>query len=574
MDIAALRHSTAHIMAQAVQHLFPNVKLAIGPSIDDGFYYDFDVEESFTDNDLVKISTEMQKIIQQKLPFEKKIMEKTAALNYMNSQGQIYKTELIRDLVDTEISFYTQGDFTDLCRGPHIENTGLVPAFKLLKVSGAYWRGNEKNKMLQRIYGTAFASEQELADYLHFIDEAQKRDHRKLGKQLDLFSFHEEAPGMPFFHAKGMTIWNQLIEYWQTEHLKLDYQLITTPTLLMRELWETSGHWMNYKENMYTSQVDEQDYAIKPMNCPGSILVYKEKMHSYREFPLRMGEVGLVHRHEKRGVLSGLFRVRAFHQDDAHIFMLENQIKHEILTILDLANRMYSIFGLTYHLELSTRPDKYIGSLEVWEYSTAALKEALDSTGMPYKINEGDGAFYGPKIDIHIQDALKRTWQCGTIQLDMNLPERFDLTYIDAHNQKQRPIMIHRVIYGSLERFIGIIIEHFAGNFPLWLAPEQIRILPLAEAFHDYAKTIANTCRIQKLRVTLDLRNEKLGLKIRESEIDKIPYVIVIGQKEVDANQLSIRHRLLGDLGKFSIDTLIARILPEINEKQLLTQPA
>jgi threonyl-tRNA synthetase len=572
MDLSTLRHSTAHVMAQAVTELYPDAKLGIGPAIEDGFYYDFDVETPFTELDLNKITKRMKKIIARNIPFEKRIVSKADASAYMNEHNQIYKTELINELDDEEISFYSQGNFTDLCRGPHIEKTNSIKAFKLLKVSGAYWRGSEKNKMLQRIYGTAFFTKDELDNYIHLIEEAQKRDHRKIGKQLDLFSFHQEAPGLPFFHGRGMVIWNELLNYWQEEHEKQDYQSIKTPVLLSKDLWVTSGHWDNYQENMYTTNIDDAEYAVKPMNCPGSILLYKEKIHSYRNFPLRMGEIGLVHRHEKKGVLSGLFRVRGFHQDDAHIFMTKEQITDEILNVLKIVEAMYTTFGLEYHLELSTKPEKYIGSDEAWEYSTNALKKALEESQKPFTINEGDGAFYGPKIDIHIKDALKRTWQCGTIQLDMNLPERFDLSYINSNNEKARPVMIHRVIYGSMERFIGIITEHLGGNFPLWLAPEQVRIIPVSNKFLDYGEKISKKLKNDKLRFWLDDRNEKLGHKIREAELMKIPYVFIIGENESSSDTVSVRHRFLGDTGQVNSDKIIQDLKTEINTRRLLTQ--
>ncbi|MFA5020444.1 MAG: threonine--tRNA ligase [Patescibacteria group bacterium] len=570
-NLNEIRHSTSHLLAYAVQELFGNqVKFAIGPTIDDGFYYDFDLgQQTFTPEDLKKIEAEMAKLIKQKLPFEKFDLPIEAALEKM--AGQPYKQELIRDLAAdgaTEVSFYTVGDFTDLCKGPHVNNTKELGAFKLMKIAGAYWKGSEKNKMLQRIYGTAFATKEELAAHLEMIAEAEKRDHRKLGKELGLIAFHDEGPGFPFFKPKGMAVWNELLAYWRQMHAEAGYSEIKTPIMLSQRLWEISGHWENYRENMYETTIDEEKFAIKPMNCPGGLLMYKEDLHSYRDLPLRWGEIGLVHRHELSGVLSGLFRVRAFHQDDAHIFMRPDQIKDEILGVLNLVDQMYAAFGLSYHLELSTRPEKSIGSDEAWATATAGLKEALDGTGKDYKINEGDGAFYGPKIDIHIKDAIGRTWQCGTIQLDMNLPERFQLAYIDADGQEKRPIMIHRVIYGSLERFLGVLIEHYAGAFPAWLSPVQAVIIPVSEKFNGYGQKILTELQAAGLRAELDDADESLGKRIRNAEKQKTPYILVVGDKEQTAGTVAVRKRIEGDLGAVKIEDFIKNIKKEIEEKK------
>jgi threonyl-tRNA synthetase len=540
-QLSTLRHSASHILAAAVKHLYPGAKLAIGPAIAAGFYYDFDFPEPISDKDLPVIEKEMQKIIKQNPHFLKKIVSKSEAEKLL--QNEPYKLELLADLKDGEISFYDSGDFSDLCAGPHMEKAAQIKAVKLLKIAGAYWRGSEKNKMLTRIYGTAFASPAELADYLHIQEEALKRDHRRLGKELDLFSFHDEGLGFPFFHNKGMILWNTLLDFWREKHRKYGYQETKTPLILNRALWEKSGHWFNYRENMYTTRIDEEDFVIKPMNCPGGILLYSETQHSYRELPLRSAEIGLVHRHEKSGVLSGLFRVRAFHQDDAHIFMTPEQILPEIQEALKLVEEMYSVFGLSYHLELSTRPEKFVGSLEAWTRSEQALEAALKSAGKEYKVNPGDGAFYGPKIDIHIKDALGRTWQCGTIQLDMNLPELFDLSYIGADDQKHRPVMIHRVVYGSLERFLGILIEHYAGRFPAWLAPVQVKILTISEKHNTRAQELFNQLIAEGIRVELDARPEKIGYKIRQAQLEKVVYMAVLGDKECAENTLSIRDR-------------------------------
>ncbi len=533
-----LRHSAAHVMAQAIQRLYEDAKLTIGPVVENGFYYDIDMQP-VSEDDFPKIEAEIKKIIKKKIPFERQVVSKAEAAEFYRNEP--YKLEMISELEDGEISFYKQGDFTDLCRGPHLPHTGFIKAIKLMKVSGAYWRADQTKAQLQRIYGTAFFTKKELDEYLHFLEEARKRNHRKIGAALDLFSFHEEAPGMPFFHAKGMAIWNALLDYWREEHRAAGYVETKTPIMLSRSLWEKSGHWDNYRENMYTCLVEETEYAIKPMNCPGGMLLYGMKPHSYKDLPIRSAEIGLVHRHELSGVLSGLFRVRAFHQDDAHIFMTPEQIQDEILGVLKLVDRIYSTFGLGFHLELSTQPEKHIGSDRQWEIATQGLKSALNVYGQDYQINEGEGAFYGPKIDIHIKDALGRTWQCGTVQLDLSLPERFNLSYIDKNNEKRRPIMIHRVIYGSIERFLGILIEHFAGKFPLWMAPIQIEILPINDDFIPYANDIKSSFEKQGLRVEVDSRTESLNKKIRDAQLNKIPLILTIGAKEKESGTLAIR---------------------------------
>lgn len=566
----ALRHSAAHIMAQAVKRLYgdKNVKLAIGPAIDNGFYYDFDMDHQLNNEDLVKIEKEMKKIVKENLPIVRKEVTRQEALDFFNAQGEIYKVELINDLPeDAMITMYTQGDFTDLCAGPHVVSTGKVKALKLQSVAGAYWRGNEKNKMLQRIYGTAFEKQADLDAYLKMLEEAAKRDHRKLGKELDLFSLHEEGPGFPFFHPNGMVIRNELINYWREVHRKFGYQEIKTPMILNRKLWETSGHWDHYKENMYFTKIDGEDYAIKPMNCPGGMLVYLTQQHSYRDLPLRLGELGLVHRHELSGALHGLMRVRNFTQDDAHIFMLPSQIEGEIQKTIDLFDQVYSTFGLTYHAELSTRPDDSMGSDEVWELATNALKNALEHRGLKYVINEGDGAFYGPKIDFHLTDSIGRTWQCGTIQLDMLMPEKFDLTYIGEDGQKHRPVMIHRVVYGSIERFIGILIENYAGAFPAWLAPVQVKILPISDKYVDYAYEIKRKMFDLGIRVEVDDRNEKIGYKIREAQVKKVPYSIIVGENELENKNISVRKRREKETVPMDTDTFINNLLEEIKTK-------
>lgn len=537
-SLEILRHSAAHVMAEAILHLYPDAKLTIGPVVENGFYYDIDME-AVSEDDFPKIEQEIQKIIKAKKPFVRKMVSKAESLAFFKDEP--YKCEIINDLADGTISLYEQGDFTDLCRGPHIPHTGHIKAIKLMRVSGAYWRGDQEREQLQRIYGTAFFDKKELKAYLHFLEEARKRDHRKLGTQLDLFSFHDEAPGMPFFHAKGMAIWNALLDYWREEHRAAGYVETKTPIMLNRALWEKSGHWANYRENMYTSEVDETDYAIKPMNCPGGMILFGTRPHSYKDLPYRAGEIGLVHRHEMSGALSGLFRVRAFHQDDAHIFMMPEQIHGEILGVLQLVERVYGTFGLDFHLELSTRPEKSIGSDAQWEMATNGLRSALDAYGKGYQLNEGDGAFYGPKIDIHIKDAIGRTWQCGTIQLDMSLPERFDLSYVGADNERHRPIMIHRVVYGSIERFLGILTEHYTGKFPLWMAPVQIMLLPMNDEIVPAAFTIQKELEAEGLRVEVDDRSESLKKKVRDAQLQKTPLMLTIGAKELENGTFAVR---------------------------------
>ncbi|SDK74842.1 threonine--tRNA ligase [Natronincola ferrireducens] len=565
-----LRHTSAHIMAQAVKRLYPNTKLAIGPAIDNGFYYDFDSEHKFTPEDLEKIEAEMKKIVKEKLSLERFELSREEALQLMKEQGEDYKVELIEDLpADETISFYRQGEFVDLCAGPHVISTDKVKAFKLLSIAGAYWRGDEKNKMLQRIYGTSFEKKKDLEDYLHRLEEAKKRDHRKIGKELDLFSLQDEGPGFPFFHPKGMVLRNQLEDFWRREHVKRNYEEIKTPIILNEALWHQSGHWDHYKENMYFTNIDEQDYAVKPMNCPGSILMYKRKMHSYRDLPIRMGELGLVHRHELSGALHGLMRVRCFTQDDAHIFMLPEQIKDEIIGVIDFVDYFYNIFGFKYHIELSTRPENSMGTDEEWELAISSLKKALDEKGLTYKINEGDGAFYGPKIDFHLEDCIGRTWQCGTIQLDFQMPQRFDIHYVGTDGEKHRPIMIHRVIFGSIERFIGILIEHYAGKFPTWLAPVQVKILPITDSHREYALNLRDKMAEEGIRVEVDNRNEKIGFKIREAQLSRVPYMLVIGDKEVETESVAVRSRDKGELGVVKSNDFIQDILKEIVSKSI-----
>jgi threonyl-tRNA synthetase len=561
-------HSTSHILAAAVKRLFPGTRLGIGPAIKDGYYYDFEPKESFAPADLEKIAAEVQRIIKEDLPFERFELAREEAIAYFNSLDEPYKVELIRDLPeDAVISCYRCGEFVDLCAGPHLPSTGKVKALKLLSLAGAYWRGSEKNPMLQRIYGTSFPKKSLLDEYLQRLEEAQKRDHRRLGRELDLFSIQEEGPGFPFLHPKGMVIRNELENFWRQEHQKAGYDEIKTPIILNRVLWENSGHWDHYKENMYFTRIDEQDYAIKPMNCPGAMLIYKTRIHSYRDLPIRMGELGLVHRHELSGTLHGMMRVRSFTQDDAHIFVLPSQIKDEVKGVIDLTEKIYSVFGLDYHLELSTRPEKFMGSEEMWETATATLREVLKEKGIPYVINEGDGAFYGPKIDFHLTDSIGRTWQCGTIQLDFQMPEKFDLTYIGEDGRKHRPAVIHRVVYGAIERFMALLIEHFAGAFPVWLAPVQVILLPIAERHHDYAAKVFAELKNAGIRVENDQRREKIGYKIREAQMQKIPYMLVLGDKEAETGEIAVRHRSAGDLGSFSIGAFIARIQEEIDGK-------
>jgi len=564
----ALRHSASHILAQAVKRLYGNVRLGIGPAIANGFYYDIDTPHTFVPEDLEKIQAEMEKVVKENLPIVRQEVSRQEALRLFGEMGETYKQALIRDLPeDVAISLYRQGEFVDLCAGPHVPSTGRVKAIKLQSLAGAYWRGDQRNKMLQRIYGTAFDKKSDLDAYLLMLEEAAKRDHRKLGRELDLFSIQDEGPGFPFFHPKGMIIRNELENYWRQLHVKYGYQEIKTPIILHQKLWQQSGHWDHYRNNMYFTTIDDEGYAVKPMNCPGGILIYRSRHHSYREFPLRTAELGLVHRHELSGALHGLMRVRSFTQDDAHIFMLPSQIKDEIKGVIDLFNKIYGTFGMSYHAELSTKPEKAMGSDEVWEKATEALREALEEYGMPYKINPGDGAFYGPKIDFHLRDSIGRTWQCGTIQLDMQMPEKFDLTYIGEDGQKHRPVMIHRTCYGSIERFIGILIEHYAGAFPVWLAPVQVKILPITDRHVEYAQKLAAMMRVKDIRVEIDDRNEKIGYKIREGQMEKIPYMLVIGDKEVQTGTVAVRKRGKGDIGAVPAVDFISDILAEIVAK-------
>lgn len=565
-----LRHTCSHVLAQALAHLYPGIKFAIGPAIDTGFYYDVDSDHVFSQDDFDAIEKEMAKIIKENLPLEKKVVSREEALAYFKENHQDYKVMLIEDLPeDAEISLYTQGDFIDLCAGPHVRSTGKIKAFKLMTVAGAYWRGDEHNKMLQRIYGTAFYSKEELEHFLFVRAEAEKRDHRKLGKQLDLFSFHEEGPGFPFFHPKGMILRNLLMEYERELFKKYDYEEIMTPVILSKKLWLQSGHWDHYRENMYFTQIDGEDYAVKPMNCPGGILYFKTKQRSYKELPKRVGEFGLVHRHELHGALHGLFRVRCFTQDDAHIFMTPEQMEKEVIGTLHMYQDLYSVFGLQYHVELSTRPENSMGSDELWDISTNALRNAIEHAGVPYVINEGDGAFYGPKLDFHIEDSLGRTWQCGTIQMDMQLPERFDVNYIGEDGEKHRAVMIHRAGYGSLERFLGILIEHFAGAFPVWFAPVQVKVIPVAQKHLEYAKDVADTLAESNIRVELEDANETLGYKIRKAQTEKVPYMLIIGDKEVKGRTVSVRSRRDGDEGSQILPIFIARLINEIKERSL-----
>lgn len=564
----AFRHTTSHIMAQAIKRLYPDTKLAIGPSIEDGFYYDIDRETPLVAEDLEKIEAEMKKIVKEDLPIKQYTMPRAEAIAYFKEKDEPYKVELIEDLPeDSVISFYSQGEFTDLCAGPHLMSTKPVKAFKLTSLAGAYWRGSEKNKMLQRVYGTSYPKKAELEEYLHMMEEAKKRDHRKLGKELGLFMMREEGPGFPFFLPKGMELKNQLLDYWREIHKKAGYVEISTPIMLSRHLWETSGHWDHYKDNMYTTVIDDEDFAIKPMNCPGGILVYESEPRSYRDLPLRMGELGLVHRHEKSGQLHGLMRVRCFTQDDAHIFMTPEQVRDEIKGVVKLINEVYSLFGFKYHVELSTRPEDSMGSDEDWDMATEALRGALDDLGLPYVVNEGDGAFYGPKIDFHLEDSIGRTWQCGTIQLDFQLPLRFNLEYTGADGEKHRPIMIHRVIFGSIERFIGILIEHFAGAFPTWLAPVQVKVLPISDKYMDYAQKVLDELNNSGVRAEIDTRAEKIGYKIREAQMKKIPYMLVVGAKEEEDGLVSVRSRFEGDEGQKTLADFLAAIKMEIQAK-------
>ena len=567
--IEIIRHSTAHVMAQAVKRIYGNVKLAIGPTIKNGFYYDFDLDISLTQDDLKKIEDEMNKIINEDLKFKRDDVSREEALKIMSEKGEYYKVELINALDESEnISLYEQGDFTDLCRGPHIPSTKFIKAFKLTSVAGAYWRGSEKNKMLQRIYGVAFSSKKELEKYLNMIEEAKKRDHRKLGRELKLFEIMDEGPGFPFFLPNGVILKNILIDYWRKLHNEAGYVEIETPIMLNKELWIRSGHWDHYKENMYTSMIDNKEFALKPMNCPGGMLVYKSEGHSYRDLPLRVGELGRVHRHEISGALHGLMRVRAFTQDDAHIFMLPEQIKSEILEVIKLIDEVYDTLGFKYNVELSTRPEDSMGSDEEWNMAERSLKEALDEGGLDYKINEGDGAFYGPKIDFHIEDSLGRSWQCGTIQLDFQLPQRFELEYIGSDGGKHRPIVIHRVIFGSIERFIGILIEHFAGKFPVWLSPIQVKVLPISDSFMEYGHEVIDKLRKYGIRCEIDNRSEKIGYKIREARNERVPYMIIVGEKEKNHGNISLRSRDMGEEGSTSLEEFITRVLKEDQEKK------
>ena len=563
-----LRHTASHILAQAVKRLWPEAKLAIGPAIDKGFYYDIDMEHTLTPEDLGKIEKEMSRIVKENLPITKSVMPRQEAIEFFKSKNEDYKVELIQDLPeDAVISCYSQGDFIDLCAGPHVASTGKVKAFKLQSIAGAYWRGDEKNKMLQRIYGTAFEKKEDLDAYLHLLEEAAKRDHRKLGKELGLFVIKEEGPGFPFFLPKGMALRNELENFWREVHHEFDYEEIRTPIILNKQLWETSGHWFHYRENMYTTIIDDEEYAIKPMNCPGGILVYQNEMHSYRDFPLRYAELGLVHRHELSGALHGLFRVRAFTQDDAHVFMLPEQMQSELMKVIELFDRIYSQFGLKYHVELSTKPDNAMGDDAIWEAATEALRNAIEAKGIPYVINPGDGAFYGPKLDYHIEDSLGRTWQCGTIQLDMNLPERFQIDYVGEDGQKHRPIMIHRACFGSMERFIGILTEHYAGAFPTWMAPVQVKILPISEKHVEYAKALAKQMHRDYVRVEVDDRSEKIGYKIRQAQIAKVPYMLVVGDKEVEEGTVNVRKHGGDELGSVPFEEFFNAIKIEIKER-------
>ena len=569
-ELRAIRHTASHVLAQAVKRLYPETKLAIGPAIDDGFYYDFDREGGFTPDDLEKLEAEMKKIVKENLALKPFVLPRDEAIKFMQEKGEPYKVELIEDLPEGEsISFYQQGDFVDLCAGPHILYTKGIKAFKLTSIAGAYWRGSEKNKMLTRIYGTAFAKKEDLESYLTMMEEAKKRDHRKLGKELGLFMFAEEGPGFPFFLPKGMTLKNTLIDYWREIHLREGYQEVSTPVILSRKLWETSGHWDHYKENMYTTVIDDEDYAIKPMNCPGGMLVYKSQPRSYRDLPLRIGELGLVHRHEKSGQLHGLMRVRCFTQDDAHIFMTQDQITDEIKGVTRLINEVYSQFGFDYFVELSTRPEDSMGSDEDWEMATNGLRNALDEMGLKYIVNEGDGAFYGPKIDFHLRDSIGRTWQCGTIQLDFQLPQRFEAEYVAEDGTKKRPIMIHRVCFGSIERFIGILIEHFAGKFPVWLAPVQVKVIPVSEKSMEYAQGVYDQLKAAGIRTELDRKDEKVGYKIRQAQLEKVPFMLVLGEKEAAEGKITVRSRDKGDLGVADLSTFIADVkkMTETREK-------
>ena len=568
-ELPVLRHTASHILAQAVLRLFPGTKLAIGPAIDDGFYYDFDKDGGFTTDDLEKIEAEMKKIIKENLKIETYTLPRSEAIEYMKGRGEIYKVELIEDLPeDAPISFYKQGEFVDLCAGPHALYTKAIKAYKLTSIAGAYWRGSEKNKMLTRIYGTAFQDKEKLEEYLKMLEEVKRRDHRRLGKELGLFMLLEEGPGFPLFLPKGMTLKNTLVDYWRQIHQRENYLEVSTPLIMRKQLWEQSGHWDHYKDNMYTTKIEDEEFCIKPMNCPGGVLVYKSEPHSYKDLPLRIGELGTVHRHERSGTLHGLMRVRCFTQDDAHIFMTRDQITEEIEGVVRLIDEVYSLFGFKYHVELSTRPEDSMGSDEDWEAATEGLKKALDEMGLPYVINEGDGAFYGPKIDFHLEDSLGRTWQCGTIQLDFQMPQRFDIHYIGTDGEKHRPIMIHRVVFGSIERFIGILIEHYAGKFPAWLAPVQVKVLSVSEKSRPYANQILAELKTKGIRCEVDNRDAKIGYKIREAQLEKVPYMLVLGEKESDdGTVVAVRSRDKGDLGSVKTDEFITNVLNEISSK-------
>lgn len=562
------RHSASHVLAHAVKRLYPQARLGIGPAIENGFYYDIDFGEPISADDLPAIEKEMKKIIKERQPIIRREMSRAEALELFNENNEIYKVELINDLPeDVVISCYEQGDFIDLCAGPHLRHTGMIKAFKLTALAGAYWRGSEKNPMLQRIYGTAFPTKDQLADYLQLIEEAKKRDHRKLGRDLELFSLHEEGPGFPFLHDNGMVIWQALTDFWRIEHRRAGYEEIKTPLILNRTLWEQSGHWDHYQDNMYFTKIDELDFAVKPMNCPGAMLVYKSKMHSYRDLPRRIAEMGIVHRHELSGTLHGLMRVRSFTQDDAHIFMLPHQIEDEVSRIIDLMDLFYTVFGFDYHIELSTRPEKAMGAVELWDKAESLLEKVLMDRQINFKLNAGDGAFYGPKIDFHLEDCLGRSWQCGTIQLDFQMPEKFDLTYIGEDGDKHRPVVIHRVVYGSMERLMALLIEHYGGAFPSWLAPVQAAVIPVTDRSHEYATEVCEELRNEGFRVSLDLRSEKVGYKIREAQVKKVPYMLIVGDREVENRQVAVRHREQGDLGPGEIAEFILKLKKEVAEK-------
>lgn len=563
------RHSTSHVLAQAVKRLYPGARLGIGPAIEKGFYYDFEFEEPISSEDLGKIEQEMKKIIAEKLPFKRREFSREEALAFYEERDEPYKRELIADLPEDEtISFYQQGEFIDLCAGPHISDTGGIGAFALTGLAGAYWRGDERKPMLQRIYGTSFPTREELAAHLEMLEEAKKRDHRRLGRELDLFSLHGEGPGFPFFHHNGMIVIEELLSFWREQHRRAGYEEIRTPLILNRELWEQSGHWEHFREDMYFTRIDGEDFAVKPMNCPGAMLVYRSRMHSYRDLPRRIAELGLVHRHELSGTLQGLLRVRSFTQDDAHLFMTPHQIESEVAAIIDMVDYFYRIFGFGYRVELSTRPEKAMGSVEMWDRAEAILERVLQEKGLSYRINEGDGAFYGPKIDFHLEDCLGRSWQCSTIQLDYQMPEKFDLTYIGADGEKHRPVVIHRVIFGAIERFLALLIEHYAGAFPLWLAPRQVVVIPITEKQHDYAAEVCTALRDGSFRADLDDRNEKVGYKIREAQLKKIPYMLIVGAREAESNMVAVRHREEGDLGPRPLADFIERLKQERKEKK------